>query len=321
MWLAPLRSIQQAVEAGRLGTLNPLPWAFMLGNCCGWVTYSILKRDFFIFFANIFGLILSVYYNLAAVKLQFHGDRSVNLRRSIVTALQHDQEQQSKAFLMDPLTSTQANSLTKEEPDGNVKIRNTSPATTDFPALSSAADYAKIVWEVAAQKRLSPAPHEKAVLFMVVLWIGTISLIVFADSFSSSVRENIVGGVVIGNLVFFYGAPLSTIAAVVKTRCSDTIHVPTAITNAANGTLWCAYGIAVSDYLIAGPNGLGAALGGLQIALLVMFPRQSETVSAAAIEMAPVVPLTADGSFEMTTGVGTGAVIDDLEDAAVLDER
>ena len=36
--------------AGRLGDLNPTPWAVMLGNCCGWVTYSILINNLFVFF-------------------------------------------------------------------------------------------------------------------------------------------------------------------------------------------------------------------------------------------------------------------------------
>jgi solute carrier family 50 protein (sugar transporter) len=266
MWVAPWKDIQQATARGRLDALNPLPWAFMLGNCIGWITYSILIQNIFVLMANAPGLLLSVYYNMQALKLQFHEDRSANLRKSIVSALKVEQELQSQAFLLPPAEPLATTDDFNESlpPDKNQNAINDTSNTL--------LDYATIVWEVAAQKRLSPAPHEKAVLFMVTLWIATISLVTFTDSFSNSVKENIVGGIVIGNLLFFYGAPLSTIATVLKTRSSRSIHVPTMITNTANGVFWCAYGIAVQDYLIGGPNAVGAFLGGIQIVLCVLFP-------------------------------------------------
>jgi hypothetical protein len=44
MFSAPCQDLRKAVQRGYLGDLNPTPWAFMLGNCCGWVTYSILRQ-------------------------------------------------------------------------------------------------------------------------------------------------------------------------------------------------------------------------------------------------------------------------------------
>jgi solute carrier family 50 protein (sugar transporter) len=267
MWVAPWKGIQQATARGRLDDLNPLPWAFMLGNCIGWVTYSVLIQNIFVLVANAPGLMLSVYYNMQAIKLQFHEDRSTDLRKSIVSALEVEQELQSQAFLLPtavvPVETT--DDLKRSLPPD--KTQNTNSAINN-----TLLDYATIVWEVAAQKRLSPAPHEKVVLFMVTLWVATISLVTFTDAFSDSVKENIVGATVIGNLLFFYGAPLSTIATVLKTRNSRSIHVPTMITNTANGAFWSAYGIAVQDYLIGVPNGVGAFLGGIQIVLCVLFP-------------------------------------------------
>jgi solute carrier family 50 protein (sugar transporter) len=270
MWVAPWKDIQQAIARGRLDDLNPLPWAFMLGSCIGWITYAILIQNIFVLVSTLPGLLLSVYYNMQAIKLQFHEDRSTDLRKSIVSALEVEQELQSQAFLLPPVVvlvvPMTAESL--EESLSAGKHQNTNSATNN-----TLLDYAKIVWEVVAQKRLSPAPHEKAVLFMVTLWAATISLVTFTDSFSGSVKESIVGFTAIGNLLFFYGAPLSTIATVLKTRSSQTIHMPTMITNTANGAFWCAYGFAVQDYLIGGPNGFGAFLGGIQIVLCVLFPR------------------------------------------------
>ena len=54
MFSAPYKDIQIAIQQrGHLGDLNPTPWAFMLGNCCGWVTYSFLKENYWIFFAKM----------------------------------------------------------------------------------------------------------------------------------------------------------------------------------------------------------------------------------------------------------------------------
>jgi solute carrier family 50 protein (sugar transporter) len=267
MWIAPWKAIHQATARGRLDDLNPLPWAFMLGNCIGWVTYGVLIQNIFVLVANAPGVLLSVYYNMQAIKLQFHEDRSTDLRKSIVSALEVEERSQSQAFFLPPVEVPVETTDDLEESLPPNKNQNTINDTNNIFL-----DYATIVWEVVAQKRLSPAPHEKVVMFMVTLWVAIISLVTFAGSFSDSVKENIVGAVVIGNLVFFYGAPLSTIATVLKTRNTRTIHVPTMITSTANGTFWCAFGIAIQDYLIAGPNGVGAFLGGIQIVLYVLFP-------------------------------------------------
>jgi uncharacterized protein with PQ loop repeat len=36
-------------------------------NCIGWVLYGILRQDYFIFFSNIFGLILGLFYCLTSI--------------------------------------------------------------------------------------------------------------------------------------------------------------------------------------------------------------------------------------------------------------
>lgn len=69
MWAAPFLDVRRASREGRLGDLNPTPWAIMLGNCIGWVIYSFLIHNLFVFFGNAFGLILSVWLNLQAVKV------------------------------------------------------------------------------------------------------------------------------------------------------------------------------------------------------------------------------------------------------------
>merc|ERR1719350_2249645 len=43
----------------------------MTGNCIGWVTYSFLIQDYFVFLANAPGIIISIWLNFGAVKLQY----------------------------------------------------------------------------------------------------------------------------------------------------------------------------------------------------------------------------------------------------------
>lgn len=44
MFFAPVPALLSALRRGSLGDLNPLPWAFMLGNTLGWTTYSFLTK-------------------------------------------------------------------------------------------------------------------------------------------------------------------------------------------------------------------------------------------------------------------------------------
>lgn len=255
MFAAPYRDVCKAYRNGRLGDLNPTPWAVMLGNCCGWVTYSIVIGNLYVFFGNSPGFILSVWLNLQAIKLQYGDHMAGEVRRSIVYAL----EESSR-----PLTLPET------------------PAATP----SSALDYAKIVWDVTAQNTSAPIAHERIVLAMVVFWLAIISILAFGHALDPSTRQLLVGIAANLNLVFFYGAPLSTIFTVLRSQSSSTIHIPTMLTNTLNGTFWCAYGIAIADWFIAVPNGLGAALGGVQMALCLLFPRVPSSTTTPAQVMA-----------------------------------
>ncbi|EJK55591.1 hypothetical protein THAOC_24666, partial [Thalassiosira oceanica] len=87
MFTAPVRDVRAAVSAGSLGALNPTPWAVMTGNCLGWVVYSFLIQNQFLFWANCPGLILSIWLNMAAAKLQYCDRLKQTMRRSFVELL------------------------------------------------------------------------------------------------------------------------------------------------------------------------------------------------------------------------------------------
>jgi solute carrier family 50 protein (sugar transporter) len=248
MFSAPYRDLKKAIDRGHMGDLNPTPWAFMLGNCFGWVVYSILLQNLWIFVANCPGFILSVWLNLGAAKLIYQGHHSRNMRESFAQFLQEQSESQ-RAFT---LSQQQSGAPSK-----------------------TVTDWAKLVWNVTSQTTPAPAPHETMVLMIVLIWTACISLISFAQAFDSHTRELIVGVLVNLNLVFFYGAPLSTIWTVLRDRNSISIHLPTMITNTLNGSFWTAYGLAVLDPFIYVPNALGAVLGVVQIVLILVFPRNA----------------------------------------------
>jgi len=258
MPLAPYKSVKKAVAQGFLGDLNPTPWAFMLGNTCGWVAYSFLLNNYWIFFGNCPGFLLSVWLNLCAAKLQCQDYRVKEMRRSFVTYLEKQDADQSSRKLE---ISNNGETINEQNQNGADK--------------NAVTDWASLALQVTTQSKPAPAPHEKVVISIVILWVIILSTVSLGkDLFSQTTKEFIVGIVVNINLCFFYGGPLSTIATVLKTRNTTSIHIWTMTTNTANGAFWTAYGIAVQDYFISIPNGIGVLLGLVQGALVFLFPRQ-----------------------------------------------
>eukprot|EP01032_Pedospumella_encystans_P027521 gene27521-31105_t len=60
MWLAPLPAVLSAKRNGDLGELNPFPWVAAYLTCVAFVAYSVLLKNYFIWFANAFGFAAGV---------------------------------------------------------------------------------------------------------------------------------------------------------------------------------------------------------------------------------------------------------------------
>mmetsp|Transcript_789 Transcript_789/g.1110 ORF Transcript_789/g.1110 Transcript_789/m.1110 type:complete len:122 (+) Transcript_789:758-1123(+) len=86
------------------------------------------------------------------------------------------------------------------------------------------------------------------------------------------------------NLCFFYGAPLSTIHQVLKTKDSSSIHRWTMLMNTANACFWTAFGFGIMDWFITVPNGLGAILGFIQMFLRLVVPSREVSPSSVGLE-------------------------------------
>ena len=328
MSFAPFRAVLKASREGTLGDLNATPWVFMLGNCCGWLAYSFLTLNVYVFLTNAPGFILAIWLNIQAIKLQYENYRSMELQTAIIDALEDlDRSKHSRMnkqevtklvehVIMEEAPSTEMIDPTTTAPVEEDETASVTPTTTTYnstfvtndlevenndihenaltnserfhndgmttvhEATEMIVDYASFVWDITTQKTPAPASHELMVLGISSLWLLLITMIVFGQTvWDASTRTWMVGMAATGNLFFFYGAPLSKIAAVVESRSSKLIHVPTMMASLVNGTLWFVYGVAVSDNFIAVPNGFGAALGVVQLCLCLIFPRHTSQPS------------------------------------------
>ena len=77
MFATPMRAVLQAKRDGDLGSLNPVPWPAITGNCMAWIGYSYYKRDWFVYAANQPGFIMGVFYSLTAIGLAKKDTRDV----------------------------------------------------------------------------------------------------------------------------------------------------------------------------------------------------------------------------------------------------
>ncbi len=317
MFLAPLKDLQSAVTKGAgLGDLNPTPWAFMLGNCLGWTTYGVLINNWFVFWANYPGFLIACWLNLGAVKLLYSHHHQAEARRSLVDFLSSsaavaeamekgsmrgetssqllrdnvDEELEKNSLLCDAKSKNGVKDVDVSETAATSAVENGEDETfesqnTDGQPEQHRHDWAKIVWDVTSQTTPAKTPHERLVVGIILVWTVVLSAIGFYKNYASSnsdntsdVAQSIVGYIVNGNLIFFYGAPLSEIHDVLKTRQSKTLHLPTMVMNTSNAIFWTAYALApqINDAFIYVPNGLGVILGTIQFILFLMFPRNKQ---------------------------------------------
>ena len=159
----------------------------------GWVAYAVITQDLFVLFANAPGLVLSIWLNMGAAKLQYQEMHrnyiyGCGASHSLELQLQHEDEGEHDE------ENTEINSGSNSEDGGN-RIRS-------LPSFT---------------------PHEKWVIRVVTIWVLTLSVVCFVPM-SRAKQSDIIGLIVNINLVIFYGAPLSTILDVLKTRNSSSIH-------------------------------------------------------------------------------------------------
>jgi len=219
----------------------------MTGNCLGWVSYAVATQNLFVLFSNAPGLILSIWLNMSAAKLQYQEMHQSNLHHRDSTTTGDDS-----------LHSLHLQ-VENDNDDGyqmNQHRRHRHDSLSP-PSLIS----------------LLPSftPHEIWVLRVIFIWLSILCAVCFIPM-TSTQQANIIGSAVNVNLVIFYGAPLSTIVQVVRTRNSSSIHRRTMVMGLLNSFFWLCYGIALMDMIIFFPNVTGFILGIIQLTLCTFLP-------------------------------------------------
>jgi len=75
-----------------------------------------------------------------------------------------------------------------------------------------------------------------------------------------------------GLFIVLSGSPLSTIKTVFSTKNSKSILTQLTFAQIINTALWSAYGLAIKDKFVYGPNMTGLGFGLIQLALKLVFP-------------------------------------------------
>lgn len=260
MFGAPIVDLRRALLKGKLGDLNPFPWAMMTGNCLGWVVYGYYKnRDPFLVAANLPGLILSLWLNSGAAKLQYQEHMELKHINSRRETPQEDCDASSP--------------LDEGDNDGEMPVyihRDGGGSEEIGEAMRH------------HPENLVTVPQERALLRVLIFWA---IVIVWAGWVDPRNAAETVGLVVNLNLIFFYGAPLQAIRKVMSERNSASIHRPTMFMNWTNTTFWILYGIAKLDPVIIFPNSVGLTLGLAQGLLCLCYPNTGATHEQVPLEV------------------------------------
>jgi ATP-binding cassette subfamily G (WHITE) protein 2 len=206
MWFSPFQTMQQVRESRDMGSMKPIPFVAIVANCTGWIAYSFFRRDHFLFWSNIIGLSVGIYY--AIISLTILAPKSAR-------------EEFSDLYLL----------------------------------------------------------TERSLIAAIFFWgiMGLVCATAF-NRFPDSIQQC---GALVRTLsccfsITYYGAPMSTMAQVIREKDSSTLYFPTILVNTINAMCWFLYGsIGTGDILLWLPNGLGVILCGSQFMLIILFKKQS----------------------------------------------
>ncbi|GKY92749.1 hypothetical protein MPSEU_000244900 [Mayamaea pseudoterrestris] len=284
VFAAPIQDLRRALANHSLGTLNPFPWVMMTGNCLGWVVYGYYTHDVFVVVANVPGLVLSIWLNSGASKLQYYERSVANCHRHQVGLTERARRTQN---------AEQWDAAAVVEPDGIVETRSydSTESVVSVSSHASAMDPESLIM----------VPQEVALMRMLVAWAVVFMWVGWVNPANAA---NTIGIIVNINLVFFYGAPLQSIKTVLATGSSETLHVPTLYTMLLNSFFWTVYGLAQRNPIIILPNAIGFSLSTFQGFLIMLYPRKYRTVHE---------PLNQNEEAEFVGGDGQRRIPDAME--------
>eukprot|EP00438_Fugacium_kawagutii_P019268 Skav217558 [mRNA] locus=scaffold1602:314369:318013:+ [translate_table: standard] len=127
------------------------------------------------------------------------------------------------------------------------------------------------------------------------IFIVCLSALIFAYAAFVSAAEVGVLGMMVG--IIMYGAPLSSMKEVLRTKSSEilglTLPVMQSFLGLLNSTCWFTVGVRTGKVPVWGPNIIGVMLSLLQLALILKFPAQP----SGDVEDEDFIPLLAEHSL------------------------
>lgn len=115
--------------------------------------------------------------------------------------------------------------------------------------------------------------HSKLIYTSLIIYptLGAVKFI----SMSSETAIQYIGLAASLATVLMYGAPLSVVAQVIRTKSTEALPFPLSFVGFLVSVQWFLYGRLVHDSFIQIPNLLGSLLGAFQLALFVKYPSSS----------------------------------------------
>eukprot|EP00873_Tetraselmis_striata_P026211 jgi/Tetstr1/446475/TSEL_034016.t1 len=69
MFSSPLAAVLRVRKSRALGELNPLPYPVIFCNCICWLVYAMLTNDWFLYFGNLPGMLLGIFFVMSTIRL------------------------------------------------------------------------------------------------------------------------------------------------------------------------------------------------------------------------------------------------------------
>ena len=211
MFFSGVPAMLRCKREGMLGDMNPSPFPVVLANCVGWMGYSLLIHDYFLFVGNAPASMVGMYFTLVGYGLSPLGSETRAQMERLVTGL--------------------------------------------MGATLSVVFYIGMV----AEDTEASLEHKRTVMGLFCNFV----------------------------LLVYYASPLTTMRQVLEQKNSKSLFFPMALANTANGAAWFVYGIALNDPYLMVPNGIGAALGILQVVLIRAYPAKHSTLDPSPFGSAP----------------------------------
>ncbi|CAI9774315.1 unnamed protein product [Fraxinus pennsylvanica] len=134
------------------------------------------------------------------------------------------------------------------------------------------------------------ATHQSKIFttkLLILFNIGTLGLIIGCTYFLSEghKRVNIVGWICSAFSVCVFGAPLSIMRQVIKTKSVEYMPLSLSVFLTLCAIVWFFYGLFIKDYYIAAPNVVGFVLGISQTILYAIYRKRKQLIILPEIKL------------------------------------